>query len=247
MLLINDSNVVDKFISFFQSKRSLAYGATSDMQGQQHTSDNNVYDGLQQQHQHLQSQQQQHYLSSSPHVQQPLPASTMASSVAALQRLSASIDVTAVPASGGGGPSTAAGGSSRSNSRASAYDEPCSDKSEVVQAAAAAALQSREAAEASGGADGRDPDSGGRPQYLTANCVVYSFYNGDLTAAIDDHFNRALKTTSNERDSPPNHSESVKQQSGMSAAPSKSGLISESIISFDILAEAVWRDGSACR
>ena len=217
---------------FFQSKRSLAYGATSDMQGQQHTSDNNVYDGLQQQ-QHLQSQQQQHYLSSSPHVQQPLPASTMASSVAALQRLSASIDVTAVPASGGsgsGGPSAAAGGSSRSNSRASAYDEPCSDKSEVVQAAAAAALQSREAAEASGGgADVRDPDSGGRPQYLTANCVVYSFYNGDLTAAIDDHFNRALKTTSNERDSPPNHSESVKQQSGMSAAPSKSGLISESI------------------
>jgi len=195
------------------SKRSLAYGATSDMQGQQHTSENNVYDGLQQQHQHLQSQQQQHYLSSSPHVQQPLPASTMASSVAALQRLSASIDVTAVPASGGGGPSAAAGGSSRSNSRASAYDEPCSDKSEVVQAAAAAALQSREAAEASGGADGRDPDSGGRPQYLTANCVVYSFYNGDLTAAIDDHFNRALKTTSNERDSPPNHSESVKQQS----------------------------------
>ena len=212
------------------------------MQGQQHTSDNNVYDGVQQQHQHLQSQQQQqqqqqqHYLSSSPHVQQPLPASTMASSVAALQRLSASIDVTAVPASGGGGgsggPAAAAGGggSSRSNSRASAYDEPCSDKSEVVHAAAAA-LQSREAAEASGGADGGDPDSGGRPQYLTANCVVYSFYNGDLTAAIDDHFNRALKTTSNERDSPPNHSESAKQQSGMSAAPSKSGLISESIIS----------------
>ena len=221
------------------------------MQGQQHTSDNNVYDGLQQQqHQHLQSQQQQHYLSSSPHVQQPLPASTMASSVAALQRLSASIDVTAVPASGGGGgsggPSAAAGGSSRSNSRASAYDEPCSDKSEAVQAAAAAALQSREAAEASGGADGRDPDSGGRPQYLTANCVVYSFYNGDLTAAIDDHFNRALKTTSNERDSPPNHSESVKQQSGMSAAPSKSGLMSESIISFYILAKAVWGDGSDC-
>ena len=221
------------------------------MQGQQHTSDNNVYDGLQQQqHQHLQSQQQQHYLSSSPHVQQPLPASTMASSVAALQRLSASIDVTAVPASvggsGSGGPSAAAGGSSRSNSRASAYDEPCSDKSEAVQAAAAATLQSREAAEASGGADGRDPDSGGRPQYLTANCVVYSFYNGDLTAAIDDHFNRALKTTSNERDSPPNHSESVKQQSGMSAAPSKSGLISESIISFYILAKAVWGDGSDC-
>ena len=52
-------------------------------------------------------QQQSNYLSSSPHVQQPLPASTMASSVAALQRLSASIDVTV----------------SRSNSRASAYED----------------------------------------------------------------------------------------------------------------------------
>ena len=54
-----------------------------------------------------QQQQQSNYLSSSPHVQQPLPASTMASSVAALQRLSASIDVTV----------------SRSNSRASAYED----------------------------------------------------------------------------------------------------------------------------
>ena len=181
-----------------QSKRSLAYGASSEMQ--QHTSDN-VYDNGGQHQQHLQSQQ--HYLSSSPHVQQPLPASTMASSVAALQRLSASIDVTAVPA-------TAVAPSSRSNSRASAYDET-SDKSEAVLQAA----QSREAAEAAAAAavEASGIDSG-RPQYLTANCVVYSFYNGDLTAAIDDHFNRALKT-SNERDSP-NHSESAKQQSGKS-------------------------------
>ena len=104
---------------------------------QQHTSDN-VYDNGGQHQQHLQSQQ--HYLSSSPHVQQPLPASTMASSVAALQRLSASIDVTAVPA-------TAVAPSSRSNSRASAYDET-SDKSEAVLQAA----QSREAAEAAAAA-----------------------------------------------------------------------------------------------
>ena len=195
---------------------------------QQHTSDN-VYDnGGGGGGQHLQSQQ--HYLSSSPHVQQPLPASTMASSVAALQRLSASIDVTAVPATAAG--AAAATGSSRSNSRASAYNEDTSDKSDAQVAA-----QSREAAEAAAVAQaaadasivGRGNTDSGRPQYLTANCVVYSFYNGDLTAAIDDHFNRALKTTSNERDSPPNHSESVKQQSGMSAAPSKSGLISESI------------------
>ena len=172
---------------------------------QQHASDN-VYDsGHQQQHQqqHLQSQQQ-HYLSSSPHVQQPLPASTMASSVAALQRLSASIDVTAVPASG-----SAPGSNSRSNSRASAYEET-SEKSEVP------AGDHRGSGDPSGmGGQGTTGDSVVRPQYLTANCVVYSFYNGDLTAAIDDHFNRALKTGGNERDSP-NHSESAKQQSGMS-------------------------------
>ena len=177
---------------------------------QQHTSDN-VYDnGGGGGGQHLQSQQQ-HYLSSSPHVQQPLPASTMASSVAALQRLSASIDVTAVPATASAA-SAAAAGSSRSNSRASAYNEDTSDKSE------AQAAQSRaEAAEAAADASvvGRGNTDSGRPQYLTANCVVYSFYNGDLTAAIDDHFNRALKT-SNERDSPNHSSESAKQQSGMS-------------------------------
>ena len=183
---------------------------------QQHTSDN-VYDnGGGGGGQHLQSQQQ-HYLSSSPHVQQPLPASTMASSVAALQRLSASIDVTAVPATASAA-SAAAAGSSRSNSRASAYNEDTSDKSDAQVAA-----QSREAAEAAAVAQaaadasivGRGNTDSGRPQYLTANCVVYSFYNGDLTAAIDDHFNRALKT-SNERDSPNHSSESAKQQSGMS-------------------------------
>ena len=27
------------------------------------------------------------------------------------------------------------------------------------------------------------------PQYLTANSVVYSFYSGDLTSAIEDHSN----------------------------------------------------------
>ena len=118
----------------------------------------------------------------------------MASSVAALQRLSASIDVTAV---------------SRSNSRASAYED---NSSKDNNSETTAVTTQRETAA------GEDGDVGGcnqRPQYLTANCVVYTFYSGDLTAAIDDHFNRALKR-SNERDSPSaNHSESAKQQSGM--------------------------------
>lgn len=133
--------------------------------------------------QYAEYEQQMHsnsYLTSSPHVQQPLPASTMASSVAALQRLSASIDVTPV---------------SRSNSRASAAYENTSENT-------------KENSEKSPTAPEQD---GGRPQFLTANCVVYSFYSGDLANAIDDHFNRALKT---DRDSP-NHSESAKQPSGM--------------------------------
>ena len=65
----------------------------------------------------------------------------------------------------------------------------------------------------------------GRPQYLTANCVVYSFYSGDLTSAIEDHFNRALKRSpkhheagsNNESvlpDNSPSHSDSTKQTSG---------------------------------
>ena len=64
----------------------------------------------------------------------------------------------------------------------------------------------------------------GRPQYLTANCVVYSFYSGDLTSAIEDHFNRALKRSKHHEagsnnesvlpDHSPSHSDSTKQTSG---------------------------------
>ena len=174
-----------KYVLVFQKRLTSAYG---EMQAQP---SENVYD-MHSSH----PQQQQHYLSPSPQVQQPLPASTMASSVAALQRLSASIDVTAVAAN------------SRSNSRASAYEDNSNkDSSEKDDEAAGLGL--------GGGGGGASGGVGGRPQYLTANCVVYSFYSGDLTAAIDEHFNRALKR-SNERDSPANHSnESAKQQSGM--------------------------------
>lgn len=90
----------------------------------------------------------------------------MASSVAALQRLSASIDISQ---------SNVASASSRSNSRASAYEDTKADaekSSDIVD----------DIAEASG-----------RPHQLAANCVVYSFYSGDLATAIDEHFNRALK------------------------------------------------------
>lgn len=131
---------------------------------------------------HHHDQQQNSYLSSSPLVQQPLPASAMAPSVAALQRLSASIDVTI---------------SSRSNSRASAYEDNSnkSEKSEIREDIIEAAAEARP------------------PQYLTANCVVYTFYSGDLTSAIDDHFNRALKRANNNStgSSPEQqHSESAK-------------------------------------
>ena len=88
----------------------------------------------------------------------------MAPSVAALQRLSASIDVTAIPAS-------------RSNSRTSAYEDTTKDHSDKEDQAAAAGVVASEVAD-------RQP-----PQYLTANSVVYSFYSGDLTSAIEDHSN----------------------------------------------------------
>ena len=131
-------------------------------------------------------QQQSNYLSSSPHVQQPLPASTMASSVAALQRLSASIDVTV----------------SRSNSRASAYEDNSnkeqSEKIDGVQhqqqpLVPTVVTQSGLSAEQHPVEDHAEHHG---PTYLKANCVLYTFYGGDLKTAIDDHFNRALKESS---------------------------------------------------
>lgn len=132
-----------------------------------------------------QQQQQSNYLSSSPHVQQPLPASTMASSVAALQRLSASIDVTV----------------SRSNSRASAYE----DNSNKEQSEKLEGQQHQQplvpTIVAQSGLSGEqhpveDQVEHHGPTYLKANCVLYTFYGGDLKTAIDDHFNRALKESS---------------------------------------------------
>ena len=93
-------------------------------------------------------------------------------------------------------------------SRASAYEDTTRDSDKEETAASAASTI--EAVE-------------GRPQYLTANCVVYSFYNGDLTSAIQDHFDRALKRSRLEQNSAsiaaggnesPSHSDSTKLQSG---------------------------------
>ena len=145
----------------------------------------------------------------------------MASSVAALQRLSASIDVTAIPASRSNRYANYAQKKVKQKknqnctlltpflvifffSRASAYEDTTRDSDKEETAASAASTI--EAVE-------------GRPQYLTANCVVYSFYNGDLTSAIQDHFDRALKRSRLEQTSAggnesPSHSDSTKLQSG---------------------------------
>lgn len=41
--------------------------------------------------------------------------------------------------------------------------------------------------------DNDDGDSQvGRAQYLTANCVVFTYYRGDISQVLDDHFSRAL-------------------------------------------------------
>ena len=138
-----------------------------------------------------QQQQQSNYLSSSPHVQQPLPASTMASSVAALQRLSASIDVTV----------------SRSNSRASGYED--SSNKEASETIEAAASQPLVPTVITGLGPGEPEDEQhGSPHYLKENCVVYSFYSGDLKTAIEDHFTRSLPELQGRGSDSPSHSES---------------------------------------
>lgn len=41
-----------------------------------------------------------------------------------------------------------------------------------------------------------DEESGGssRAQYVSANCVVFTHYTGDVAAVVDEHFTRALAT-----------------------------------------------------
>lgn len=35
-----------------------------------------------------------------------------------------------------------------------------------------------------------------RAQYVSANCVVFTHYQGDASAVVDEHFSRALDKTS---------------------------------------------------
>jgi hypothetical protein len=44
--------------------------------------------------------------------------------------------------------------------------------------------------------DDEDSGSGGssRAQYVSANCVVFTHYTGDVAAVVDEHFTRALST-----------------------------------------------------
>ena len=32
-------------------------------------------------------------------------------------------------------------------------------------------------------------------QYVSANCVVYSYYSGDISSIVDEHFSKALGST----------------------------------------------------
>lgn len=49
---------------------------------------------------------------------------------------------------------------------------------------------------AGGGSSESEGDCGGGPrgraQYVSANCVVFTHYSGDVAAVVDDHFTRAL-------------------------------------------------------
>ena len=35
-------------------------------------------------------------------------------------------------------------------------------------------------------------------QYLSANCVIFTYYSGDISKVVDDHFSKAL-SQSNDR------------------------------------------------
>lgn len=41
--------------------------------------------------------------------------------------------------------------------------------------------------------DGEDTNS--RAQYVSANCVVFTHYQGDASSVVDEHFSRALDKT----------------------------------------------------
>lgn len=40
--------------------------------------------------------------------------------------------------------------------------------------------------------EGAATPGGSRAQYVSANCVVFTHYQGDAAAVVDEHFSRAL-------------------------------------------------------
>lgn len=44
---------------------------------------------------------------------------------------------------------------------------------------------------------GSDEKEKAEAQYLSANCVLFTYYSGDISAVIDEHFARALSQATN--------------------------------------------------
>lgn len=43
--------------------------------------------------------------------------------------------------------------------------------------------------------DDESEDTNSRAQYVSANCVVFTHYQGDASTVVDEHFTRALDKT----------------------------------------------------
>lgn len=50
--------------------------------------------------------------------------------------------------------------------------------------------------------EGMEEEDQKNAQYLSANCVIFTYYSGDISKVVDDHFSKAL-SQSNDRDSIP--------------------------------------------
>jgi hypothetical protein len=49
--------------------------------------------------------------------------------------------------------------------------------------------------------DDEEAGPGSRAQYVSANCVVFTHYSGDVASVVDEHFSRALSYTENKSNS----------------------------------------------
>ena len=49
--------------------------------------------------------------------------------------------------------------------------------------------------EAQAADDDSSEEGGSRAQYVSANCVVFTHYQGDAASVVDEHFSRALDKT----------------------------------------------------